>query len=90
MRRRAFLGALAAGAAGAALDPFGLARACPWRTNPFLIPMDDAQPQPLRAYGIVYRALRNGGAADWLLNWRGGAWSRWGAPASWRHAVSDS
>ena len=35
--------------------------------------MDEAQPQPLRAYGIVYRALREGGTADWLLNHRGGS-----------------
>jgi hypothetical protein len=41
--------------------------------QPFVIPMDDAQPQPLRAYGVVYRALRQGGTVDWLLNHRGGA-----------------
>lgn len=35
--------------------------------------MDDVQPQPLRAYGVVYRALQAGGRSDWLLNWRGGA-----------------
>jgi hypothetical protein len=39
----------------------------------FLIPMDDAQPEPLRAYGIVYRALARGERADWLLNFRGGS-----------------
>jgi hypothetical protein len=35
--------------------------------------MDEEQPQPLRAYGIVYRALESGGRAEWLLNFRGGA-----------------
>jgi len=39
----------------------------------FVIPMDEAQPQPLRAYGIVYRALQQGATADWLLNHRGGS-----------------
>ena len=37
--------------------------------------MDRVQLQPLRAYGIVYRALLAGGRADWLLNWRGGAFA---------------
>jgi hypothetical protein len=35
--------------------------------------MDAEQPQPLRAYGIVYRALQGGGRAEWLLNHRGGS-----------------
>ncbi|HJU86652.1 MAG TPA: asparagine synthetase B [Gemmatimonadota bacterium] len=43
------------------------------RAASFLIPMDEEQPQPLRAYGIVYRALESGGRAEWLLNFRGGA-----------------
>lgn len=83
MRRREFLGALAAGVAGAALDPFGVAASTARRgqADAFLIPMDEVQPQPLRAYGIVYRALRNGGAADWLLNWRGGAFAVEHGPA---------
>jgi hypothetical protein len=41
--------------------------------QPFIIPMDEAQPHPLRAYGVVYRALKQGGTADWLLNYRGGS-----------------
>ncbi|HUP00224.1 MAG TPA: asparagine synthetase B [Gemmatimonadota bacterium] len=51
-------------------------RATPARSfgaAPFLIPMDAAQPEPLKAYGVVYRALHAGGSADWLLNFRGGA-----------------
>jgi hypothetical protein len=35
--------------------------------------MDDAQPEPLKAYGVVYHALARGGRADWLLNFRGGS-----------------
>jgi hypothetical protein len=77
VRRREFLGALAAGTVGAAIDRLGLvsSAARAGQAAAFLIPMDDAQPQPLRAYGVVYRALRNGGQADWLLNWRGGAFA---------------
>jgi len=55
-----------------ALDPLGFARGSAIRA-PFLIPMDGVQLQPLRAYGVVYRALLGGGRGDWLLNWRGGA-----------------
>lgn len=72
MRRRQFLTALTGGA--------GLILAAPLRgvrkrrpASTFLVPMDDAQPEPLRAYGVVYRALAAGGTAEWLLNFRGGA-----------------
>lgn len=38
------------------------------------IPMDaDDQKEHLKAYGIVYQALKNGLEADWLLNYRGGS-----------------
>jgi hypothetical protein len=85
--RRKFLRALAGAGAGAVAGP-ALARlgasparpAAPTaglpagaRAASFLIPMDREQPQPLRAYGIVYRALESGGRAEWLLNFRGGA-----------------
>jgi hypothetical protein len=36
--------------------------------------MDDAQRNHLRAYGLVYNALRDGQKAEWLLNYRGGAY----------------
>ncbi|MGH7556809.1 MAG: asparagine synthetase B [Gemmatimonadota bacterium] len=77
MRRREFLRALVVGTAGAAIDPLRVASSAArgGQAAAFLIPMDDVQPQPLRAYGVVYRALRNGGQADWLLNWRGGAFA---------------
>ena len=35
--------------------------------------MDGAQPEPLKAYGIVYRALARGARAEWLLDYRGGS-----------------
>lgn len=38
-----------------------------------LIPMDDAQKEQLKAYGIAYWILKNGGQVDWLLNYRGGS-----------------
>jgi hypothetical protein len=39
----------------------------------FLIPMDDAQSDHLKAYGVVYRALKRGGSGEWLLNYRDGS-----------------
>ncbi len=43
------------------------------RADRLLVPMDDAQRQHLKAYGLTYRALTEGLAAEWLLNYRGGA-----------------
>lgn len=46
-----------------------------------LIPMDDAQTNHLKAYGLSYLALKKDVSVDWLLNYRGGsfliAWSEW-------------
>lgn len=80
MRRRQFLGTLAGAAAGAMVTRHPVRGALPGAA-PFLIPMDSAQPQPLKAYGVVYRALQSGGAGDWLLNHRGGAFLLDHAPA---------
>ena len=38
-----------------------------------LIPMDDAQSNHLKAYGIAYWVLQNDIEIQWLLNYRGGA-----------------
>ncbi len=38
-----------------------------------LIPMDNTQPNHLKAYGIAYFALENGTDVEWLLNYRGGS-----------------
>jgi hypothetical protein len=74
MRRRAFLRALAGAGAAAFAGPLAaVARPAARRSAAFLLPMDAEQPQPLRAYGIVYRALQAGGRAEWLLNFRGGS-----------------
>ena len=38
-----------------------------------LVPMDDSQQNHLKAYGLTYQALKAGMKAEWLLNYRGGA-----------------
>src|SRR5512135_3347565 len=38
-----------------------------------LVPMDDAQQNHLKAYGLTYRAIKAGASAEWLLNYRGGS-----------------
>jgi hypothetical protein len=43
--------------------------AAPW----LLVPMDDAQSDHLKAYGLAFRLLERGGRAEWFLNYRGGA-----------------
>src|SRR5437016_2452481 len=46
----------------------------PYRLLPsLLIPMDDAQSDHLKAYGVAYRAIQAGLKAEWLLNYRGGS-----------------
>lgn len=37
------------------------------------IPMDETQKNHLKAYGITYWVLDQGGQADWLLNYKGGS-----------------
>jgi hypothetical protein len=72
MRRRDFLAG--AGAFGVALSP-----RAPWiaaglgRGAAFLVPMDEAQDDHLKAYGVAFRALERGERGEWLLNYRGGA-----------------
>lgn len=41
--------------------------------NSILIPMDAAQRNHLKAYGVAYFVLQQGGQVDWLLNYRGGS-----------------
>jgi hypothetical protein len=38
-----------------------------------LVPMDDAQQNHLKAYGLTYNAIKSGASAEWLLNYRGGS-----------------
>ncbi len=73
MKRRAFLGAAAAGLAVASVPSPVQAllarRSAPW----LLVPMDDSQTDHLKAYGVTFRALERGQKAEWLLNYRSGA-----------------
>ena len=38
-----------------------------------LVPMDDAQQNHLKAYGLTFNALKTGNKAEWFLNYRGGS-----------------
>jgi hypothetical protein len=38
-----------------------------------LVPMDESQTDHLKAYGLAYRVIQGGLKAEWLLNYRGGA-----------------
>ncbi len=38
-----------------------------------LVPMDDAQQNHLKAYGLLYNSLKAGMRGEWLLNYRGGS-----------------
>lgn len=40
-----------------------------------LIPMDLVQKNHLKAYGVAFLILKNGGECDWLLNYRGGSFA---------------
>lgn len=69
MRRRDFF------AAAAAL-PFCRPASLPLfasAATQLLLPMDDAQSNHLKAYGVTYRVLKRGGRAEWLLNYRNGS-----------------
>jgi hypothetical protein len=43
------------------------------RAQHLLIPMDDAQTNHLKAYGVTFTALGEGVKSEWLLNYRGGS-----------------
>ncbi len=76
MRRREFLGAVAGlgtlvgGHRGAEGRGHGKARQA---GASLLVPMDEAQTNHLKAYGLAYDAVRRGGHTEWLLNYRGGS-----------------
>ena len=60
-------------ALGWALALAALAAPLPAAAQRILIPMDRAQTNHLKAYGITYRALARGAQGEWLLNYRGGS-----------------
>jgi hypothetical protein len=45
----------------------------PARSAYLLVPMDEAQKNHVKSYGIAYWALQNEWEVDWLLNYRGGS-----------------
>lgn len=52
-----------------------------------LVPMDDAQQNHLRAYGLTFATLQAGQGGEWLLNYRGGAFLLPDAPDVRRRAA---
>ncbi|MDH4132598.1 MAG: asparagine synthetase B, partial [Gemmatimonadota bacterium] len=82
MRRREFLRTAGIGMAALSL-PGARARSATWA----LVPMDDAQTDHLKAYGLTFRALERGERAEWLLNYRGGAFLLPGGLATTRDAA---
>ncbi len=59
------------GAVAAAWTLVLLAR--PAAAQMLLVPMDGAQADHLKAYGLVYETIRAGERAEWLLNYRAGS-----------------
>lgn len=54
-----------------------------------LVPMDDGQTNHLKAYGLTYNAMKTGVQAEWLLNYRGGAFLLPDVPEIRRRAALD-
>ena len=52
-----------------------------------LLPMDDAQSNHLKAYGITFTALSENARSEWLLNYRGGSFLLPDVPALRRSAA---
>jgi hypothetical protein len=68
---------------------FFLALPAAARAQQLLVPMDDAQQNHLKAYGLTYSALKAGMKAEWLLNYRGGAFLLPDTPELRRRAGLD-
>jgi hypothetical protein len=66
-----------------------LAAAGPLRAQRLLVPMDDAQTNHLKAYGLTYNAMKTGLQAEWLLNYRGGSFLLPDLPELRRRASLD-
>jgi hypothetical protein len=59
------------------------------RAQQLLVPMDDAQTNHLKAYGLTFNALKDGNKAEWLINYRGGAFLLPDRPEIRRKATLD-
>ncbi len=75
MKRREFVRAVGRyGGMAVGADLLGLVPPyVPTVLGSLLIPMDDAQSDHLKAYGVTYRVVQAGIKAEWLLNYRGGS-----------------
>ncbi len=58
-----------------------------WAQSQLLVPMDDAQQNHLKAYGLLYNSLKGGMRGEWLLNYRGGSFLLPDAPDVRRRAA---
>jgi hypothetical protein len=77
-------------AGAAALGSLAIGRRLPrprWAADYFLVPMDEAQSDHLKAYGLTYRLLARSGKAEWLLNYRNGSFLLPGDSATARDAA---
>ena len=54
-----------------------------------LIPMDDAQQNHLKAYGLTFNALKAANRAEWFINYRGGSFLLPDTPELRRKATLD-
>lgn len=65
----------------------GLALAAQTSSAKLLIPMDLAQADHLKAYGVAYHALERGENVEWLLNYRSGSFFIEETPAAERDCL---
>jgi hypothetical protein len=73
MKRREFIGAAAAICVPAGLQKVQAGRSPSFAAPTLLIPMDGRQTNHLKAYGVMFRALKRDAQGEWLLNYRGGS-----------------
>lgn len=64
--------------------PFLAARVC---AQHLLVPMDDAQRNHAKAYGLTFASLQAGERSEWLLNYRGGSFLLLDTDATRRRAA---
>jgi hypothetical protein len=86
MRRRAFLAAAGGALLATSASPRRLIARAGGSAAWLLVPMDDAQTDHLKAYGLAFRALERGERAEWLLNYRSGSFLVPAAAATARDA----
>jgi hypothetical protein len=72
-----------------ALTLAALTIALPLAAQHLLVPMDDAQQNHLKAYGLAFFALKAGDRAEWFLNYRGGSFLLPDEPPLRRKAALD-